>query len=189
MSLTFLNFLRYNTTVNLQVWTTVVNPVWNLLWNWKILFLAIDADVTNIEYYLKRTEILEELGDKNRAIAGFRRLLASNCYNTIYCKYNFVLVKRARKQSTLIYTFLNGLVWNKLVMVWSWRITVNKPFFQAYLLTEPAWVYFLFQNFASILSYGNSQLLLNFELYTCKSEKGRSEVILPRNEVQGKMIE
>ena len=31
--------------------------------------------MTNIEHYLKRTEILEELGDKTRAIAGFRRLL------------------------------------------------------------------------------------------------------------------
>jgi hypothetical protein len=42
-----------------------------------ILFLAIDADVTNIDYYLRRAEILEELGDKNRAIIGFKRLLSS----------------------------------------------------------------------------------------------------------------
>jgi hypothetical protein len=46
-----------------------------------VYYLAIDADVTNLEYYMKRSEILEELGDKTKAIQGFRRLLSSKLVN------------------------------------------------------------------------------------------------------------
>jgi hypothetical protein len=56
------------------------------------LHLAIDADVTNLEYYMKRSEILEELGDKTKAIQGFRRLLSSKAVNCHFLIVNVIFV-------------------------------------------------------------------------------------------------